>query len=186
MLNKNQIIDKINKTHGYIAEEVLKKTIYNGRKIIEGEVGANGIDILTYKEDKNKNIINVRPYEIKWNKSPTGATKYGEQGSTKWIHKKMENLIKVYPNNEKYKKIYEYIKSNNPDTRLIRMKPIDNQQVKFEMITLKSDNHETTKINKLDGRSPKIRDAVFNLINPSTEYEKKISNIYQSEKENKD
>ena len=182
MLNENQISDRINKSHGYIVEEVLKKTIYNGRKVIEGEVGANGIDILTYKEDKNGNITNVRPYEIKWNKSPTGTTKSGDQGSTAWLNKKMENLINVYPHEKKYQQINEYIQNNNPDTRLIRVKPIDNERVTFEMLTLQSDNDKTNKIYKLDGRTPKIAKGELNLINPKTKYETKISLIYKKKK----
>ena len=179
MLNDNQIKDRINKSHGYIIEEIAKKTIHSGRKVIEGEVGVNGIDLLTYVEDKNGNIKNVRPYEIKYNTAQTGQTNSGAQGSTTWIHNKMENLISAYKgtsNEQKYKDIYQYIKEYNPDTRLIRAKPIDNERIAIEMSTLISSDDTTQKVKKLDGRKPKLM-GEYNLINPKTKYVQKTEQI---------
>jgi uncharacterized protein YukE len=181
MLNDNQIKDRINKSHGYIIEEIAKKTIHSGRKVIEGEVGVNGIDLLTYVEDKDGNLKNVRPYEIKYNKSPTGHTNSGAQGSTTWINNKMETLISAYKgtsSEQKYKDIYKYIKEHNPDTRLIRAKPIDDERIAIEMSTLISSDDTTQKVKKLDGRKPKLM-GEYNLINPKTKYDHKVANVWK-------
>jgi len=122
-LNLSQVNQKI----GLINEYLMNKFFTSGgwRKI-EGEVGRNGIDGLFIKR-KNGKVVDVLLVESKYNKSPLGATKYGKQMSKEWSLKKLDDLIKKYPNNKEYLTIKDFINKDRHRSLLWQTKLQDNK-----------------------------------------------------------
>jgi len=115
---------------GKIAERMMDKNFRtSGWTKIEGEVGRNGFDGLYVKLDKNGNVKSVMIVESKYGKSASlSRTMDGaRQMSSQWSNKKIDDLIKKYPNDPKYKQIKLQLQQSKVKHRLYRFRVTDNK-----------------------------------------------------------
>jgi len=178
-ISKTLLIQKVGQVNEKIMDKYFERA---GWKKINGEVGRNGVDGLYVKYDKYGNIKDVMLVEAKYNKSMISKTVDGsKQMSKKWSIKKLDELIKKYPNNPEYKIIKNRILSNSYRARLWKMsekdgklifelKKIIPQQKDIKIENLKGS--EKTKINYKNNFS-------IDINNPKTPFQTEVLEWYQ-------
>jgi hypothetical protein len=169
----------INKIKGNISENLMD--VYfkkSGWSKLEGEIGANGIDGLYVKKDKDGNIADVLVVESKYNTSQLGDTKDGKQMSKDWIIKKLDNLEKAYPDNQDYSQIKTLVNDDKYRARLWQMNEVDNK-LQISLKKIDSSGNEVS-MSKLSGNENykinKVPD--IHLKNPDGVYQKQIADAY--------
>jgi len=118
-------LGQINIKVGTINENIMNKYFQStGWTKLEGEIGRNGIDGLFVKR-KNGVISDVLVVESKYNKSGLQHTNHGQQMTKQWVSKKIDDLIKQYPNNNDYVNIKKYVDNDIYRAMLWNMKTTD-------------------------------------------------------------
>ena len=156
-----------------------KYFIKSGWKKIEGEVGRNGIDGLYVKYDKRGNIKDVMLVEAKYGKAQ--LNRKTNQMSKEWSLKKIDELIKKYPNNPEYKIIKKRIEQGNYRARLWKMKEEDGKLV-IDLKKIKSDSSDVVVENLTGGEKTKINykdNVIIDLNNPKSPFHKEVANWYK-------
>jgi len=179
----NMSLGQINIKVGTINENVMNKYFQStGWTKIEGEVGRNGIDGLFIKK-KNGVIIDILVVESKYNKSGLQHTQHGQQMTKQWISKKVDDLIKRYPNNNDYVNIKEYVDNHIYRAMLWNMKTTDDSL----LISLKHIHDKAGKVstsNVVGNAKMKINfngNQEINIKKPANDFHKTISSWYKDE-----
>jgi hypothetical protein len=174
-------LSQVNQKVGFVNEFLMNKYFTStGWKKIEGEVGRNGIDGLFVKT-KNGKIVDVLIAESKYNKSQLGNTKYGRQMTKEWALKKIDDLIKKYPDNVEYITIKRHIENDNYRALLWQMKLMDNR-LNISLKKLQDHNGNIVKEELRGSYKMKINysgNQQINLINPENSFHKKMAEWYQ-------
>lgn len=179
---------KVNLKTGKITEGVMSKyfTKAGKWKKIEGEVGRNGIDGLFIKK-KNGKISKVLLVESKFNTSKLANTKHGKQMSKEWALKKIDNLIKKYPNNKDYKTIKKMILKDQHKAILWKMKTEGNKVI-ISTKKISSKNSDVKLQNLKAGEKLKInykQNQVIDVKNPQNKFQENFTKwLQESIKEN--
>ncbi len=178
-ISNTLLIQKVGQVNEKIMDKYFQKS---GWKKIEGEVGRNGVDGLYIKYDENGNIKDVMLVEAKYNKSTINRTVDGSmQMSKEWSIKKIDELIKKYPDNKEYKIIKEKLLNRDYRARLWRMKEEDNKLIiDLKKILPEGKNikieplkgGEKTKINYKDN-------FIIDINNPKTPFQKEVLEWYK-------
>jgi hypothetical protein len=176
-------LGQINIKVGTINENMMNKYFQStGWTKIEGEVGRNGIDGLFIKK-KNGVIIDVLVVESKYNKSGLQYTNHGQQMTKQWVSKKIDNLIKEYPNNSDYIGIKRYVDNDIYRAMLWNLKTQDDQL----MISLKQVHDKMGKVVTSDLKGNRQMKINFNgnqeisIKNPNNDFHKEIVSWYKEE-----
>jgi len=179
----NMSLGQINIKVGTINENMMNKYFQSmGWRKIEGEVGRNGIDGLFIKK-KNGVIVDVLVVESKYNKSGLQYTNHGQQMTKQWVSKKIDNLIKEYPNNSDYVSIKKYVDNNIYRAMLWNLKTQDDKL----MISLKQVHDKMGKVVTSDLKGSKQMKINFNgnqeisIKNPKDNFHKEIVSWYKEE-----
>ena len=178
-ISHSLLMQKVGLVNEKIMDKYFEKT---GWTKIEGEVGRNGVDGLYIKSDKNGNIKDVMLVEAKYNKSTINKTSDGaKQMSKEWSTKKIDKLIKKYPDNPEYKVIKQKIISGNYKARLWRMSETDNKlNIELKKIL---PNEKNIKIIPLKG-GEKVKvnyknNFTIDMNNPNNNFQKEIIQWYK-------
>ena len=179
----NMTLGQINIKVGTINENIMNKYFQStGWTKIEGEVGRNGIDGLFIKK-KNGVIVEALVVESKYNKSGLQHTKHGQQMTKQWVSKKVDNLIKQYPNNSDYVNIRKYVDNDIYRAMLWNMKTTDDSLlISLKHIHDKAGKATTTKV--IGNAKMKINfngNQEINIKNPANVFHKKIGLWYKDE-----
>lgn len=185
LLSKNPTLSlsQLNHLVGKINENIMTKYFQSTGWIkIEGEIGRNGIDGLFIKKS-NGVIKDVLVVESKYNKSTLNKTAHGQQMTQEWVVKKINDLIKKYPNNNEYREIKRFIDKDIYRSLLWKLKVNDNKLI----ISLQKIHDKEGKviISDLQGNSKmKINYAgnqEIDLKYPQNDFHKKIIEWYTQE-----
>ena len=181
--NPTLSLSQLNHYVGKINENIMTKYFQStGWTKIEGEVGRNGIDGLFVKKS-NGVIKDVLVVESKYNKSTLKETAHGQQMTQEWVVKKVNNLIKKYPNNDEYREIKRFIDNDTYRSLLWKLKVDDNKLI----ISLQKIHDKEGRVvtSNLQGSSKmKINYAgnqEIDLKNPQNDFHKKIISWYTKE-----
>lgn len=167
---------------GKIAEDLMDKNFKNSGWVkLEGEVGRNGFDGLYVKLDKSENIKKVMIVESKYGNARLKRTVDGAtQMSKKWSIKKVDALIKKYPNDPKYKQIKEHILKEHAKYRIYRLQAKNGKL--YQAIEKINPKEENVSISKLTGNERykvnRTQNSEIDLSNPDGKYQESISEIY--------
>ncbi|WP_457564160.1 hypothetical protein [Caminibacter sp.] len=180
--NPSLTLTQVNHKVGLINEKVMNNYfISTGWKKIEGEVGRNGIDGLFVKK-KNGKIVDVLLVESKYNKSQLMATKNGKQMSKQWALKKIDELIKKYPDNPEYYQIKRFIQNDNYRALLWNMK-VEKNKLVLSLKRIKEENGNLIKQDLKGGEKMKINyqgNQTIDLKNPQNNFHLKIVQWYNN------
>ena len=179
----NLNLAQINHRVGSINENLMNKYFQStGWSKIEGEVGRNGIDGLFIKRKKGV-IIDVLMVESKYNKSGLQYTKHGQQMTTQWVTKKIENLQKKYPNNKDYISIKKFVENDSYRAMLWNLKTTDeNLIISLKKIHDKSDKVVATELKGNDKMKINFNgNQEINMKHPKNNFHEKIISWYTDE-----
>ena len=135
---------------GAVAEKVMDSNfLKSGWSKIEGEVGRNGFDGLYVKLDRYGNVKSTMIMESKYGKAQLKKTVDGAtQMSQKWSLKKIDALIKKYPNDPNYRQIKAHIVKGNVKYRIYRLQANNNKlHQTIEKIIPSESNVSISKLN---------------------------------------
>ena len=179
----NMTLGQINIKVGTINENIMNKYFQStGWTKIEGEVGRNGIDGLFIKK-KNGVIVEALVVESKYNKSGLQHTQHGQQMTKQWVSKKVDDLIRQYPDNNDYANIKKYVDKDIYRAMLWNMKTTDDSLfISLKHIHDKAGKVETSNV--VGNAKMKINfngNQEINIKNPSNDFHEKISLWYKDE-----
>ncbi|MCF6253376.1 MAG: hypothetical protein L3J38_01350 [Thiomicrorhabdus sp.] len=170
---------------GQVAEALMDKNFHKAGWVkLEGEVGRNGFDGLYVKLDKNKNVKKNMIVESKYGEAMLKNTVDGSrQMSKQWSLKKVDALIKKYPDNLMYKEVREYILKDETKYRIYRLRAKNNKL--YQTIEKITPQEKTVSISKLSGneryQANYTENLEIDLTIPLGGYQKRMVSSYTSQ-----
>jgi hypothetical protein len=167
---------------GSVAENLMDKNFNkSGWVKLEGEVGRNGFDGLYVILDKRDNVIKSMIVESKYGDAVLKSTVDGSlQMSKQWSLKKVDALLKKYPNDHKYKQVREHILKDSSKYRIYRLKVNDNKlHQSIEKITPQEKSVSISKLSGADKYNANYSEnSIIDLALPKGNYQKGILESY--------